>query len=94
VQSGASFVDLFGGRSRNYENKLQQLYKSVVESLKQNARSYLADAVIGFSVHIDEQRFKEQSILIVKIDIVYLVAFLYGGQPLCYLSNYAIFKSG
>ncbi|CDS91366.1 conserved hypothetical protein [Sphingobacterium sp. PM2-P1-29] len=36
---GASFVDLFGGHSRNYENKLQELYKSVVESLKQNARS-------------------------------------------------------
>ncbi|WP_410528206.1 heavy metal-binding domain-containing protein [Sphingobacterium sp. ML3W] len=36
---GASFVDFFGGRSRNYENKLQELYKSVVESLKQNARS-------------------------------------------------------
>jgi len=91
---GASFVDLFGGRSRNYENKVQELYKSVVESLKQNARSYRADAVIGFSVNIDEQRFKEQSILIVKIDIVYLVAFLYGDQPLCYLSNYAIFKLG
>ena len=44
----------FGGRSRNYENKLQELYKSVVESLKQNARSYRADAVIGFSVNIDE----------------------------------------
>ncbi|WP_430981256.1 heavy metal-binding domain-containing protein [Sphingobacterium kitahiroshimense] len=54
MQSGASFVDLFGGRSRNYENKLQELYKSVVESLKQNARSYRADAVIGFSVNIDE----------------------------------------
>ena len=51
---GASFVDFFGGRSRNYENKLQELYKSVVESLKQNARSYRADAVIGFSVNIDE----------------------------------------
>ena len=47
---GASFVDFFGGRSRNYENKSQELYKSVVESLKQNARS----AVIGFSVNIDE----------------------------------------
>ena len=51
---GASFVDIFGGRSRNYENKLQELYKSVVESLKQNARRYRADAVIGFSVNIDE----------------------------------------
>ncbi|MEJ5092885.1 heavy metal-binding domain-containing protein [Sphingobacterium faecium] len=51
---GASFVDFFGGRSRNYENKLQELYKSVVESLKQNARSYRADAVVGFSVNIDE----------------------------------------
>ncbi|WP_293925614.1 heavy metal-binding domain-containing protein [Sphingobacterium sp. UBA6320] len=39
---GASFVlfaaqipsGFFGGRSRNYENKLQELYKRVVESLK------------------------------------------------------------
>ncbi|MCW2259631.1 MULTISPECIES: heavy metal-binding domain-containing protein [Sphingobacterium] len=54
MQSGASFVDIFGGRSCNYENKLQELYKSVVESLKQSARSYRADAVIGFSVNIDE----------------------------------------
>ena len=62
MQSGASFVTFasqipsgfFGVRSRNYENKLQELYKSVVESLKQNARSYRADAVIGFSVNIDE----------------------------------------
>ena len=30
----------FVGRSRNYENKLQELYKSVVESLKQNARGF------------------------------------------------------
>ncbi|MFD2904700.1 heavy metal-binding domain-containing protein [Sphingobacterium anhuiense] len=37
---GARFVDLFGGRSRNYENKLQALYKSVVESLKHNADSF------------------------------------------------------
>ncbi|KKX46392.1 heavy metal-binding domain-containing protein [Sphingobacterium sp. IITKGP-BTPF85] len=44
---GASFVafasqifGIFGGRSRNYENKLQELYKSVVESLKQNADSF------------------------------------------------------
>jgi uncharacterized protein YbjQ (UPF0145 family) len=44
----------FGGRSRNYENKVKELYKTVVESLKQNARSYRADAVIGFSVNIDE----------------------------------------
>ncbi|MEN5197537.1 heavy metal-binding domain-containing protein [Sphingobacterium faecium] len=51
---GASFVDLFGGCSRNYENKLQELYKSVVWSLKQNARSYRADAIVGFSVNIDE----------------------------------------
>jgi uncharacterized protein YbjQ (UPF0145 family) len=54
VQSGASFVNLFGGRSRNYESKLQELSKSVVESLKQNADSYRADAVIGFRVNIDE----------------------------------------
>ncbi|MGA6121660.1 heavy metal-binding domain-containing protein [Sphingobacterium anhuiense] len=54
MQSGASFVDIFGGCSRNYENKLQELYKSIVESLKQNGRSYRADAVIGFSVNIDE----------------------------------------
>ncbi|WP_430981176.1 heavy metal-binding domain-containing protein [Sphingobacterium kitahiroshimense] len=44
----------FGGSFRNYENKLQELYKSLVESLKQYARSYRADAVIGFSVNIDE----------------------------------------
>ena len=44
----------FCGRSRNYENKLQELYKSVVESLKQNARSCQVDAGIGFSVNIDE----------------------------------------
>ncbi|WP_430981177.1 heavy metal-binding domain-containing protein [Sphingobacterium kitahiroshimense] len=54
MQSGSSFVDIFVGRSRNYENKLQELYKSVVESLKQNACSYRADAVIGISVNIDE----------------------------------------
>ncbi|MGJ1325029.1 heavy metal-binding domain-containing protein [Sphingobacterium faecium] len=53
---GASFVafashipsGFFGGRSRKYENKLQGLYKSLVESLKQSARSYRADAIIGF----------------------------------------------
>ncbi|WP_394366097.1 heavy metal-binding domain-containing protein [Sphingobacterium faecium] len=37
---GASFVHFFSGRSRNYENKLQELYKIVVESLKQNADSF------------------------------------------------------
>ncbi|MCW2259215.1 MULTISPECIES: heavy metal-binding domain-containing protein [Sphingobacterium] len=62
---GAGFVGFFVGRSRNYENKLQELYKSVVESLKQNARSYLADAVIGFSAILMSPRAKEHGSFIV-----------------------------
>jgi len=47
-------LGFFVALSRNYKNKLQELYKSVVASLKQNTRNYRKDAVIGFSANIDE----------------------------------------
>ena len=36
---GASYVDFFGGRSTNYEKKTQEIYKRVIETLKQLAHS-------------------------------------------------------
>ncbi|WP_223585039.1 YbjQ family protein [Sphingobacterium sp. GVS05A] len=51
---GASYVDFFGGRSTSYENKMQEMYKRVTETLKQRAQAIRADAIIGLSVDIDE----------------------------------------
>jgi len=58
---GASFVALLRRSLRDSSvgdpsivKTKTEVYKSVLESLKQNARSYRADVVISFSVNIDE----------------------------------------
>ena len=46
----ASFRDIFGGRSRSYEDELQQARQEAREELEQRAAALGADAVVGIDV--------------------------------------------
>ncbi|HIX66067.1 MAG TPA: heavy metal-binding domain-containing protein [Candidatus Anaerotruncus excrementipullorum] len=46
----ASFRDIFGGRSRSYEDELQQARQEALEELEQRAAALGADAVVGIDV--------------------------------------------
>lgn len=51
---GASFTDLFGGRSGIYEGKLALIYEKAKKSLIQRAQTIGANAIVGFKVDFDE----------------------------------------
>jgi len=51
---GASYVDFFGGRSTNYQKKMQEMYKRVTETLKQRAQAIRVDGIIEFIVNVGE----------------------------------------
>ncbi len=66
---GASYVDLFGGRSTSCEKKMQEMYKRVTETLRQHAQAIRADAIIGLSVNINEISVKgSQMFMIIAVD--------------------------
>ena len=46
----ASFRDIFGSRSRRYEDELQQARQEALEELEQRAAALGADAVVGIDV--------------------------------------------
>ncbi|MHB8790146.1 MAG: YbjQ family protein [Desulfobulbaceae bacterium] len=45
----ASFTDVFGGRSKSYENELDKAKKDAMSSMTQEATSRKANAIIGIS---------------------------------------------
>lgn len=51
---GASVTDLFGGRSNNYESRLQSINNEVLENLKKHAIKLKADAVLGIKIDVGE----------------------------------------
>lgn len=51
---GASFVDLFGGRSSTYENKLRSIHRQAIDLLEIEAIKVKADAIIGVKIDMDE----------------------------------------
>lgn len=50
----ASLTDVFGGRSDSYKSKLTTIYNEVMKELTDKAKSYHADAIVGFHVDFDE----------------------------------------
>ncbi|EQB87965.1 uncharacterized protein YbjQ (UPF0145 family)/CDGSH-type Zn-finger protein [Clostridium punense] len=50
----AGFTDLFGGRSRQFEERLKELYDSAMEKLTKTAASMGANALLGVTLDIDE----------------------------------------
>ena len=43
---GASFLDIFGGTSSSYQNKLKNIYETSVQNLKIKARELGANAIL------------------------------------------------
>ena len=50
----ASFSDFFGGTSGTYRNKLEELKKSVLDDLKNQALDMSADAIVGVNIAFNE----------------------------------------
>ncbi len=58
VISGVNFIkdftagirDIFGGRSKNYEDELQRAREEALKEMQERARSLGADAVIGVDI--------------------------------------------
>lgn len=51
---GASFSDIFGGRSSTYQRQLQSLYDDAISKLKQNAAQVGGNCIIGLNIDMDE----------------------------------------
>lgn len=63
---GASFTDLFGGYSDTYQRKLQGIYKSAIDNLKQQAASQGCNAIVGLKIDFDEISGKGKSMFMVS----------------------------
>lgn len=50
----ASFSDFFGGSSGTYRNKLENLKKTVLDDLRNQALNMGADAIVGFGIAFNE----------------------------------------
>lgn len=51
---GASFTDFFGGRSGNYESRLQSINENALEMLRKHCIKLKANAVVGVNMDIGE----------------------------------------
>lgn len=51
---GASLLDIFGGTSSSYQNKLKNIYETSIQNLKVKARNHGANAILGLSIDFDE----------------------------------------
>jgi uncharacterized protein YbjQ (UPF0145 family) len=63
----ANFTDIFGGRSGSYEKQLKSLYKDAIEKIKYNAYEMGANAIVGFSLDIDEISGKGMSMFMITV---------------------------
>lgn len=63
---GASFTDLFGGYSDSYQNKLQKIYTSAIDNLKQKAANIGANAILGLKIDFDEISGKGKSMFMIS----------------------------
>jgi uncharacterized protein YbjQ (UPF0145 family) len=63
---GASFTDLFGGYSDTYQNKLQKIYSSAIDNLKQKASNIGANAILGLKIDFDEISGKGKSMFMIS----------------------------
>lgn len=62
----ASLSDVFGGMSGTYREKMNELYRDVLNELESRASSIGADAIIGLSVDFDEISGKGKSMFMVS----------------------------
>lgn len=62
----ASFSDVFGGRSEKTEDQMDSIYKNLLFEISQKAESMGANAIVGFSIDIDELSGKGTSMLMIS----------------------------
>lgn len=62
----ASFTDFFGGYSNTYQKKIDKIYGSALDLLKEKANRIGADAVIGVKLDISEISGKGKSMLMIS----------------------------
>lgn len=58
-----SFTDAFGGKSDEYSNKLDEIYRSLKREMTRKAREQGGDAIIGFDVRFNQITGKNQFML-------------------------------
>lgn len=63
---GASITDFFGGTSDTYQDKLELMYKSVIDKLREKAFAAGANAIVGVKVDFDEISGKGKSMFMVS----------------------------
>lgn len=59
----ASFSDVFGGRSKTYQNQLVSLYDEAIERLRTTAYEIGANCIVGLKIDLDEISGKGKSML-------------------------------
>lgn len=64
---GASFLDIFGGTSSSYQNKLKNIYETSVQNLKIKAKDLGANAILGLSVDFDEISGGNKSMFMISV---------------------------
>ncbi len=62
----ASVTDIFGGKSRTYQRKLDDLYAEALKRVEERAAKLGADAVVGLKMDFGEVSGKEKSMFMVS----------------------------
>lgn len=62
----ASITDFLGGFSDSYQNKLFNIYKTVMSEIEVKAKAIGADAIVGLRIDFDEISGKEKSMFMVS----------------------------
>lgn len=62
----ASLTDIFGGQSKTYQKKMQEIYKIAIDDLQHKAISLGANAVIGVKIDFDEISGKNMSMFMMS----------------------------
>ncbi len=63
---GASLTDFFGGTSQTYQKKLQKIYETAFNNLRQRAIELGANAIVGVKIDFDEISGKGKSMFMVS----------------------------
>ena len=62
----ASVTDIFGGKSRTYQRKLDDVYEEALKRIEEKATKLGADAVVGMKMDFGEVSGKEKSMFMVS----------------------------
>lgn len=62
----ASFTDFFGGNSKIYQNKMDNMYNEVMIEIKNKAKNIGANAIIGLKIDFDEISGKDKSMFMIS----------------------------